>query len=47
MHIADFWWYNISRREAGQLDFAKVVLEYERDYIKTGKQFHAAHVDKR
>lgn len=35
----DFWWYYISRMEAGQQDFAEVVLGYERDHFKTGVPF--------
>lgn len=35
----DFWWYYISRMEAGQLDLADAVLEYERSHIKTGILF--------
>lgn len=35
----DFWWYYVSRMEAGQQDLAEAVLRYERDHIKTGTQF--------
>ena len=35
----DFWWYYISRMEAGEKDMAKAVFGYERDYIKTGTRF--------
>jgi hypothetical protein len=38
----DFWWYFISRMEAGQEDMAEAVSEYERDHIKTGKPFGSA-----
>jgi AbiV family abortive infection protein len=38
----DFWWYYISRKEAGQHDIAEAVLGYERDHIKTDKPFRAA-----
>jgi AbiV family abortive infection protein len=38
----DFWWYYISRMEAGQHDIAEAVLGYERDHIKTGTPFCAA-----
>lgn len=37
----DFWWYYISRLEAGQRDLAEAVFEYERDHLKTGRPFHA------
>ncbi|MCK0119240.1 AbiV family abortive infection protein [Loktanella sp. F6476L] len=39
----DFWWYYISRMEAGQQDIAEAVLGYEQDHIKTGTQFRAAN----
>ena len=35
----DFWWYFISRMEAGHKDLAEAVLGYERDYIKRGQTF--------
>lgn len=38
----DFWWYYISRMEAGQQDIAEAVLGYERDHIMTGTPFRAA-----
>ena len=38
----DFWWYYISRMEAGQHDIAEAVFEYEQDHIKTGTPFRAA-----
>ena len=38
----DFWWYYISRMEAGHLDIATTVLGYEQDYVKTGMLFRAA-----
>lgn len=38
----DFWWYYISRLEAGHQDFAEAVLGYERDHAKTGTLFRAA-----
>jgi len=38
----DFWWYYISRMEAGQQDLAEAVLEYERNHTKTGTPFRAA-----
>jgi V8-like Glu-specific endopeptidase len=40
LRTEDFWWYYISRMEAGQQDFADAVLGYERDHTKTGTQFH-------
>lgn len=39
LKIEDFWWYYISRMEAGQQDIAEAVLGYERDHIKTGMPF--------
>jgi AbiV family abortive infection protein len=42
LNTEDFWWYYISRMEVGQQDIAEVVLEYERDHIKTGTPFCAA-----
>ncbi|HIP24777.1 MAG TPA: AbiV family abortive infection protein [Rhodobacteraceae bacterium] len=41
LNNADFWWYYISRMEVGQQDIAEAVLQYEQDYIKTGKLFQA------
>jgi AbiV family abortive infection protein len=38
----DFWWYYISRMEAGQQDMAEAVLGYEQDHDKTGTLFRAA-----
>lgn len=35
----DFWWYYISRMEAGEQDLAEAVCGYERDHIKTGTPF--------
>jgi AbiV family abortive infection protein len=43
LNAEDFWWYYISRMQAGQQDIAEVVLGYERDHIKTGTPFRAAH----
>lgn len=37
----DFWWYYISRLEAGQQDFAEAVQGYEREHIKTGTPYRA------
>ena len=42
LKIEDFWWYYISRMEAGQQDLAEAVLGYERDHIKTGTPFRPA-----
>ena len=41
LNTEDFWWYYISRMEAGQQDLAEAVLEYERDHIKAGTSFRA------
>ena len=35
----DFWWYYISRMEAGQQDIAEAVLGYDRDHVKAGTLF--------
>ncbi len=42
LSVEDFWWYYISRMEAGQQDIAETVLGYERDQIKTDTPFRAA-----
>ncbi|WP_306259175.1 AbiV family abortive infection protein [Pararhizobium sp. IMCC21322] len=42
LNSEDFWWYYISRMEAGQQDIVEAVLGYERDHIKTGTPFRAA-----
>lgn len=39
----DFWWYYISRFEAGYQDIAEAVIGYERDHIKAGTLFRPAH----
>lgn len=39
LQAEDFWWYYISRVEAGRNDIAEAVFGYERDYIKVGTQF--------
>lgn len=41
LNTEDFWWYYISRMEAGQQDIAEAVLGYERDHIKTGTAFRS------
>ena len=38
----DFWWYYISRMEAGQQDLAEAVLGYEQKHVKTGTPFCTA-----
>jgi hypothetical protein len=35
----DFWWYYISRLEAGHQDIAEAAIGYERDHLGTGKPF--------
>ena len=42
LSMEDFWWYYISRMEAGQQDLAEAVLGYERDHIKTRIPFRPA-----
>jgi AbiV family abortive infection protein len=42
LNTEDFWWYYISRMEAGQQDIAEAVLGYERDHIKPGTPFRPA-----
>lgn len=39
LNMEDFWWYYISRMEAGQKDLAEAVLGYERDHMKAGIRF--------
>lgn len=39
LSTADFWWFYISRMEAGQLDIAEAVIRYELDHVKTGVPF--------
>ncbi|MBS0564792.1 MAG: AbiV family abortive infection protein [Proteobacteria bacterium] len=42
LETEDFWWYFISRREAGHQDIAEAVLGYERDHISIGTRFRPA-----
>lgn len=35
----DFWWFLVSRMEAGKEDFAEAVIQYENDHVKTGAPF--------
>lgn len=42
LNTEDFWWYYISRMEAGRRNLAEAVLGYEQDHIKTGTQFRDA-----
>lgn len=42
LNTEDFWWYFISRMEAGQQDIAEAVLGYERDHTKAGVPFRPA-----
>jgi AbiV family abortive infection protein len=39
LNTEDFWWYYISRMEAGEQDMAEAVLGYEQDHIKKGTKF--------
>lgn len=39
MNTSDFWWYYISRMEAGQMDYAQAVLQYRQAYAVTGRLF--------
>ncbi len=41
LNVEDFWWYYISRIEAGQQDIAEAVRGYAQDHRKTGKPFRA------
>lgn len=44
LRTEDFWWYYISRMEAGQQDdLAEAVLGYEREHIKAGILFRPAN----
>lgn len=45
LNTEDFWWYYISRMEAGQQDIAEAVIGYERDHIKTGIAFQSKSPD--
>jgi AbiV family abortive infection protein len=36
LNTEDFWWYFISRIEAGQQDIAEAAIAFERDHIRTG-----------
>lgn len=42
LNTEDFWWYYISRIEAGQQDIAEAILRYEQDHIKCGTLFRVA-----
>ncbi len=42
MNTEDFWWYYISRMEAGQPDIAEAVVGYEGHHIQTDTPFNAA-----
>jgi AbiV family abortive infection protein len=43
MNKEDFWWYYISRMEAGQMGYAEAVIQYRQNYALPGKLFkHAA-----
>ena len=42
LNVEDFWWYYLSRMEAGQPDLAEAVFRYERDHTRTGRPFRAA-----
>lgn len=42
LNMEDFWWYFISRMEAGQPDIAEAVLGYEHDHIKAGIPYRLA-----
>jgi AbiV family abortive infection protein len=44
LNTEDFWWYFISRMEAGHKDLAEAVIGYERDHIKTGMPFKSTTV---
>lgn len=38
-HTEDFWWFFLSRAEAGQLDLAEAVLAYREQYVRPGRTF--------
>jgi AbiV family abortive infection protein len=42
LNTEDFWWYYISRIDAGQHDIAEAVLGYEREHINSGTAFRVA-----
>ena len=39
MNTEDFWWYYISRMEAGDTDYAAAVIKYRAEYQRTGRTF--------
>ena len=39
MNRSDFWWYHISRMEAGQNDLAQSVISYRQNYLLQGREF--------
>ena len=39
MGRSDFWWYHISRMEAGQKDLAESVISYRHNYLLAGREF--------
>ncbi len=39
MNTEDFWWYYISRMEAGDTDYAAAVIKYRIEYQRTGRTF--------
>lgn len=39
LNLPDFWWFYVSRMEAGQVDIATAVLDYERNYQSSGARF--------
>lgn len=42
MNKEDFWWYYISRMEAGKMGYAEAVMQYRQDYALPGKLFKLA-----
>ena len=41
LNTEDFWWFFISRMEAGLQDIAEAVIVYEREFVQAGRAFRA------
>ena len=39
LNTADFWWYYIARRDAGNLDWAEAIVGYDKEHIQRGTTF--------
>jgi AbiV family abortive infection protein len=45
LNTEDFWWYHISRMEAGEGEFASSVVTYRQEYVLKNRQFRAVRND--